>query len=45
MEPAIVILCALNLAVAGAALVQAHRAFQSFSTVVQLLRQARTRGR
>jgi hypothetical protein len=40
METALVILGALNLAVSGAALIQAHRAFQSFTTVVALLRRA-----
>jgi hypothetical protein len=45
METALVILGALNLGLSLAALIQAHRAFQSFSTVVQLLRQARSRGR
>jgi hypothetical protein len=45
METAIVVLCTLNLAISGAALIQAHRAFQAFSTVVQLLRAARQRGR
>jgi hypothetical protein len=40
METALVVLGALNLAISGAALVQAHRAFQSFSTVVALLRRA-----
>ncbi len=45
METAIVILGSLNLGLSIAALIQAHRAFQSFSTVVQLLRAARQRGR
>ncbi len=43
METALIVLSALNLLVAGVALVLAHRAFQSFTTVVALIRQSRNR--
>lgn len=45
MEIALVVLSALNLSLGALALFQAHRAFQSFSTVVQLLRQASAKSR
>lgn len=43
MSVALLFVCALNLVVSGAALMQAHRAFQANATVVQLLRQASKR--